>query len=72
MAFLTSKARHRGRDAGNLRALVGASAIGAEGVTSWKQIADCWRQGGARIRIVIDPSSCAALAITPARCSRPS
>jgi len=57
IAFLTSKGADAGETLANLRAAVGDSAIGAEGVDELAQIADLLAAGGyGADRIVIDPS----------------
>jgi len=57
IAFLTSKGADAGETLANLRAAVGDSAIGAEGVDELEQIADLLAAGGyGADRIVIDPS----------------
>ncbi|OWU84598.1 histidine--tRNA ligase [Oceanicola sp. 22II-s10i] len=57
IAFLTSKGDSAAATLANLRAAVGGSAIGAEGVDELEQIADLLdAQGYAADRIVIDPS----------------
>jgi histidyl-tRNA synthetase len=57
LAFLTSKAADAAGTLANLRAAVGASAIGAEGIAELEQIADLLAAGGyGTDRIEIDPS----------------
>lgn len=57
LAFLTSKGADNGATLTNLRAAVGASAMGAEGVDELAQIADLLAaQGVGPDRVVIDPS----------------
>lgn len=57
LAFLTSKGADNAATLGNLRAAVGGSAIGAEGVEELAQIADMLAaMGVAEDRAVIDPS----------------
>ncbi|WP_022707316.1 histidine--tRNA ligase [Paracoccus zeaxanthinifaciens] len=57
LAFLTSKGDDNAATLANLRAAVGASAIGAEGVDELSQIADMLAaMGVAEDRAVIDPS----------------
>ena len=57
LAFLTSKAKTAQQTLANLRAAVGESAIGAEGVSELEEIADLLAaQGYGPDRIVIDPS----------------
>ncbi|MBM1220108.1 histidine--tRNA ligase [Ponticoccus sp. SC2-23] len=57
IAFLTSRDEDASRTIGNLRAAVGDSAIGAEGVDELEQIAGLLAaQGYGPDRIVIDPS----------------
>ncbi|MHA7849512.1 histidine--tRNA ligase [Roseovarius sp.] len=57
LAFLTSKAETAARTLDNLRAAVGESAIGLEGVQELETIADLLEaQGYGPDRIVIDPS----------------
>ncbi|WP_417678463.1 histidine--tRNA ligase [Pseudodonghicola sp.] len=57
IAFLTSKGADAGETLANLRAAVGDSTIGAEGVDELAQIADLLAAGGyGADRIVIDPS----------------
>ena len=57
IAFLTSKGETAAQTIENLKAAVGESAIGAEGVAELEQIADLLAAGGyGPDRIVIDPS----------------
>ena len=57
IAFLTSKGANNAETLGNLRAAVGASAVGAEGVEELAQIADMLAaMGVAEDRAIIDPS----------------
>ena len=57
IAFLTSKGETAAQTIENLKAAVGDSAIGAEGVAELEQIADLLAAGGyGPDRIVIDPS----------------
>src|SRR6056297_2756341 len=57
IAFLTSKGETAAETIGNLKAAVGDSAIGTEGVAELEQIADLLAAGGyGPDRIVIDPS----------------
>jgi histidyl-tRNA synthetase len=57
LAFLTSKGASTDETLSNLRAAVGSSAMGAEGVDELQQIADLLTaQGYGADRIVIDPS----------------
>ncbi|CAM3940041.1 histidine--tRNA ligase [Paracoccus yeei] len=57
LAFLTSKGANNAETLGNLRAAVGASAVGAEGVEELAQIADMLAaMGVAEDRAIIDPS----------------
>ncbi|MFC6709821.1 histidine--tRNA ligase [Paracoccus cavernae] len=57
LAFLTSKGADNGATLTNLRAAVGASEMGAEGVDELAQIADLLAaQGVGPDRVVIDPS----------------
>ncbi|MFD1881514.1 histidine--tRNA ligase [Paracoccus pacificus] len=57
LAFLTSKGADNGATLANLRAAVGGSAIGAEGVDELAQIADMLTAMGlGEDRIIIDPS----------------
>jgi len=57
IAFLTSKGETAAQTVQNLKAAVGDSAIGAEGVAELEQIADLLAAGGyGPDRIVIDPS----------------
>ena len=57
LAFLTSKGDDNAATLANLRAAIGASAIGAEGVDELSQIADMLAaMGVAEDRAVIDPS----------------
>ncbi|HAR54032.1 MAG TPA: histidine--tRNA ligase, partial [Roseovarius nubinhibens] len=56
LAFLTSKGASTDETLSNLRAAVGNSAMGAEGVDELQQIADLLTaQGYGADRIVIDP-----------------
>ena len=58
LAFLTSKGADNGETLVNLRAAIGASTLGAEGVDELAQIADLLAaQGIGADRVVIDPSS---------------
>jgi histidyl-tRNA synthetase len=57
LAFLTSKGGDNAATLANLRAAIGASAVGAEGVEELEQIAGLLAAGGyGPDRIVIDPS----------------
>jgi len=57
IAFLTSKGETAAQTIGNLKAAVGDSKIGADGVAELEQIADLLAAGGyGPDRIVIDPS----------------
>ncbi|WP_292311652.1 histidine--tRNA ligase [Marivivens sp.] len=57
LAFLTSKGGDNAATLANLRAAIGASAVGAEGVDELEQIAGLLAAGGyGPDRIVIDPS----------------
>lgn len=57
VGFLTSKGANAGETLANLRAAVGESAIGAEGIAELEQIADLLAAGGyGADRIEIDPS----------------
>jgi len=57
LAFLTSRADDAGATLANLRAAVGQSIVGAEGVDELEQIADLLEaQGYGPDRIIIDPS----------------